>query len=55
MLDYRARCKVALGHIGVIDRALTFVRPPMLQIEAAESEAICEALAAAGMLERAVA
>ncbi len=52
MLDYRARCKVALAHVGVIDHSLTFVRPPLLQIDEAESAAIAEALLTAGMLAR---
>jgi 4-hydroxy-tetrahydrodipicolinate synthase len=50
ILDYRARCKVALAHIGVISRDMTYVRPPMLQIEAEESAQIAAALAEAGML-----
>jgi 4-hydroxy-tetrahydrodipicolinate synthase len=50
VLDYRARCKVALAHAGVIDQTLTYVRPPLLQIEAEESEQIRQALEAAGML-----
>lgn len=50
MLDYRARCKVALAHVGVIDHSLTYVRPPMLQVEEAESEQIRRALVEAGML-----
>ncbi|MEO8391688.1 MAG: dihydrodipicolinate synthase family protein [Chloroflexota bacterium] len=50
VLDYRARCKVALAHIGVIDQSRTFVRPPMLQISAAEREVIAHALNRAGML-----
>lgn len=49
MLDYRARCKVALAHVGVIDQSLTYVRPPMLQIEEEESEQIRLALVEAGM------
>ena len=50
MLDYRARCKVALAHIGVLDRSRTFVRPPMLQIGDEEYEEIGHALERAGML-----
>ncbi|HMN61321.1 MAG TPA: dihydrodipicolinate synthase family protein [Anaerolinea sp.] len=50
MLDYRARCKVALAHIGVLDRSRTFVRPPMLQIGDEEYEEIGNALERAGML-----
>jgi 4-hydroxy-tetrahydrodipicolinate synthase len=50
MLDYRARCKVALAHIGVLDRSQTYVRPPMLQIDDQEYEEIGDALLRAGML-----
>jgi dihydrodipicolinate synthase/N-acetylneuraminate lyase len=50
MLDYRARCKAALAHIGVLDRSQTYVRPPMLQIGNEEYEEIGEAMARAGML-----
>lgn len=50
VLDYRARCKVALAQVGVIDRSRVYVRPPMLQIEEAESQIICDALTRAGML-----
>lgn len=50
VLDYRARCKAALAHIGVLERAQTFVRPPLLQVEDAEFEAVGEALRTAGML-----
>ncbi len=51
ILDYRARCKVALSHIGLLDQGQTFVRPPMLQIGEEESLKIQEALNIAGMLE----
>ncbi len=50
VLDYRARCKVALAHIDVIHKDLTYVRPPLLQIEEAESEMIKAALEDVGML-----
>ncbi len=50
VLDYRARCKVALAHIGVLDRGQTFVRPPLLQTSDEEYEAIGDALVRAGML-----
>lgn len=50
MLDYRARCKVALAHVGVIDRSRTFIRPPLLQIGDEEYEQIGEAVLQAGML-----
>lgn len=49
VLDYRARCKVALAHIGVLTRDQTYVRPPLLQITPEESEHIGRALAEAGM------
>jgi 4-hydroxy-tetrahydrodipicolinate synthase len=50
MLDYRARCKVALAHIGILEFGQTYVRPPMLQISPEESEQIANALSRAGML-----
>jgi len=50
VLDYRARCKVALGHLGVISPELAYVRPPLLQIGEPESEDIRMALVSAGML-----
>jgi 4-hydroxy-tetrahydrodipicolinate synthase len=50
MLDYRARCKVALAHVGVLDFGTVFVRPPMLQIGEGESQEIRAALVQAGML-----
>jgi 4-hydroxy-tetrahydrodipicolinate synthase len=49
VLDYRARCKVALAHINVIEPTRTFVRPPMLQISPEESEKIAIALSKAGI------
>ena len=52
VLDYRARCKVALGQLGVIPPDLTYVRPPMLQIGEQESEDLRTALVSAGMLGR---
>lgn len=53
VLDYRARCKVALAHVGVIDHALTYVHSPLLQIGASESEAIRQGLVEARMLAEA--
>lgn len=50
VLDYRARCKVALAHLGVIDPSLTYVHPPLLQIDDQESLVIRRALQEAGML-----
>jgi 4-hydroxy-tetrahydrodipicolinate synthase len=51
VLDYRARCKVALAHVGVIPHDKTYVRPPMLQIGEAESLEIRLALIEAGLLQ----
>ncbi len=51
VLDYRARCKVALAHVGVIAHDLTYVRPPLLQISAEESTAIRDAVIKAGMVK----
>lgn len=51
ILDYRARCKVALAHLGVIPHDKTFVRPPMLQISKTESEEIRLSLIKAGLLQ----
>ena len=50
VLDYRARCKVGLAHLGVLDQGQTYVRPPMLQISETESREIAQALAEFGML-----
>lgn len=50
MLDYRARCKVGLAHVGVIDRSHTFIRPPLLQIGEEEYEQIGQAIQQAGMV-----
>jgi 4-hydroxy-tetrahydrodipicolinate synthase len=51
MLDYRARCKVALAHIGVLEFSQAYIRPPMLQIDEEESKEIRAALIQAGMLK----
>jgi 4-hydroxy-tetrahydrodipicolinate synthase len=51
ILDYRARCKAALAHVGVIDRSRIYVRPPMLQVPEGEYLEIGEALVRAGMLK----
>jgi 4-hydroxy-tetrahydrodipicolinate synthase len=50
VLDYRARSKVGLAYLGVIDHSQTYVRPPLLQISPEESEQIAQALVRAGML-----
>jgi 4-hydroxy-tetrahydrodipicolinate synthase len=52
VLDYRARCKVALALIGVLEMDQTYVRPPMLQISPEESEQIAAGLSHAGMVPR---
>jgi 4-hydroxy-tetrahydrodipicolinate synthase len=46
--DYRARTKIALKHLGVIDS--TVMRPPLLPASEAASEAIRAALTAADLL-----
>jgi hypothetical protein len=38
ILDYRARCKAALAHIGVIPHDLTYVHPPLLSTGKEESD-----------------
>lgn len=38
VLDYRARCKAALAHIGVIPHELTYVHPPLLSTGKEESD-----------------
>lgn len=45
--DYRARTKVALKYLGVIEN--TSMRPPLLPVSAAAADAIRMALAAAGL------
>jgi 4-hydroxy-tetrahydrodipicolinate synthase len=52
VLDYRARCKVALAHVGVLEMNQTYVRPPMLQISSEESEQIAIGLSRAGMVSQ---
>ncbi|MCI0394786.1 MAG: dihydrodipicolinate synthase family protein [Chloroflexi bacterium] len=51
VLDYRARCKVALAHIGVLTHDQTYVRPPLLQISPEESERLRRSMVEAGMLQ----
>ena len=51
VLDYRARCKVALAQLGVIPEGRTYVRPPLLPIDNDGQERIRQALLRAGMLE----
>jgi 4-hydroxy-tetrahydrodipicolinate synthase len=50
VLDYRARCKVGLAHLGVLEQGQTYVRPPMLQTSEAESREILQALSEFGMM-----
>lgn len=52
VLDYRARCKVALAHLGVIQQEQTFVRSPLLSIGGEESQRIKQALIEAGMMQQ---
>ena len=52
--DYRARCKVALVHMGLLEPEQTFVRPPFLSLWEAEKEAARRAVEAAGLLAVAV-
>ena len=49
VLDYRARCKAALAHIGVIPRELTYVRPPLFRTDDAEYARLGQALIQYGM------
>jgi 4-hydroxy-tetrahydrodipicolinate synthase len=51
VLDYRARCKAALAHVGVLELDQIYVRPPMLTVEEVEFAEIGEALVGAGMLQ----
>lgn len=48
--DYRARCKVALVHMGLLTPELTYVRPPYLSLWEAEYEAAYQAVEKAGLL-----
>jgi hypothetical protein len=47
--DYRARCKVALVHMGLLTPDRTYVRPPYLSLW--EAEAARRAVEEAGLLE----
>jgi 4-hydroxy-tetrahydrodipicolinate synthase len=49
--DYRARCKVALVHMGLLTPDQTYVRPPYLSLWEAEKEAARRAVEEAGLLE----
>ena len=48
--DYRARCKVALVHMGLLKPEVTYVRPPYLSLWEQEQEAAYQAVAKAGLL-----
>jgi 4-hydroxy-tetrahydrodipicolinate synthase len=48
--DYRARCKVALVHMGLLTPEQTYVRPPFLSLWEAEKEAARRAVEKAGLL-----
>lgn len=52
--DYRARCKVALVHMGLLTPEQTFVRPPFLSLWEAEKEVAHRAVKEAGLLTVAV-
>jgi 4-hydroxy-tetrahydrodipicolinate synthase len=49
--DYRARCKVALVHMGLLAPDLTYVRPPYRSLWEAEAKAARRAVERAGLLE----
>jgi 4-hydroxy-tetrahydrodipicolinate synthase len=49
--DYRARCKVALVHMGLLTPDRTYVRPPYLSLWEAEKETARRAVEEAGLLE----
>lgn len=48
--DYRARCKVALVHMGLLRPDQTYVRPPFLSLWEAENDAARQAVERAGLL-----
>ena len=50
VLDYRARCKAALAHLGVIPRELTYVRPPLFRTSDEEYARLGEAMKKFGMM-----
>jgi 4-hydroxy-tetrahydrodipicolinate synthase len=49
--DYRARCKVALVHMGLLTPEQTYVRPPYLSLWEAEKEAARQAVEQAGLMK----
>jgi 4-hydroxy-tetrahydrodipicolinate synthase len=50
--DYRARCKVALVHMGLLSPELSYVRPPYQSLWEDEKDRAYRAVAAAGLLAR---
>lgn len=48
--DYRARCKVALVHMGLLTPEQTYVRPPYLSLWEAEKDTAYHAVEKAGLL-----
>jgi 4-hydroxy-tetrahydrodipicolinate synthase len=48
--DYRARCKVALVHMGLLKPEQTFVRPPFLSLWEKEKDQAQQAVEKAGLL-----
>lgn len=48
--DYRARCKVALVHMGILTPEQTYVRAPYLSLWEAERDAAYQAVEKAGLL-----
>ena len=53
--DYRARCKVALVHMGLLAPEQTYVRPPYRSLWETQQEAARRAVEQAGLLEAVVA
>ncbi len=47
--DYRARCKVALVHMGLLTPEQTYVRPPFLSLWETEKDAARQAVQEAGL------
>lgn len=52
--DYRARCKVALVHMGLLKPEQTYIRPPYSSLWEIEEEAARKAVEKAGLLQVAV-
>jgi 4-hydroxy-tetrahydrodipicolinate synthase len=49
--DYRARCKVALVHMGLLTPQHTYVRPPFLSLWESEQDPAFRAVQKAGLLD----